>query len=107
MDNNIMERAMLAGWASYGVNLEKITDNFDIYISVPEHSEHVNVNGEEMAGNFLASRIQRTLREQTKKKIIVKYRIRIGENWTKKMGDEAILKSLKETDSLYFLEDLI
>lgn len=106
MDNNSMVKSMMAGWASFGIKVDKIADNFDIYISVPEHAEEVDAHGNEMAGQHLASRIQKTLRELTHKKIVVRYKAREGEYWTKQMSKDAMAQSIKESDPFNFLEDI-
>lgn len=81
--------AMLESWAEFGVKIESVQEtdeSLTVYISVPEHSDWINADGEEMAGMFLASRFKTVMIEMGFKRLTVKAKIRTGENWTKEMG---------------------
>ena len=84
---------MLIGWASFGIRLDKVDDSTrptTIYITVPEHSEEHDVDGNEMSGSHLAKRIKETLQESTKGEFIVKFKINKGQMWTKEDSRQAI-----------------
>lgn len=84
---------MLIGWASFGIKLDKVDDSGRstvIYITVPEHSEEHDVNGDEMSGRHLAKRIKETLPESTQVEFIVKFKINKGQMWTKEDSRQAI-----------------
>ena len=86
---------MLIGWASFGIRLDKVDDSTrptTIYITVPEHSEEHDVDGNEMSGSHLAKRIKETLQESTKVEFVVKFKINKGQMWTKE-NSRQVLKS--------------
>ena len=88
----------MISWAGYGIKVERQNKTFDtleIYISVPEHSFRLNVHQEEMSGKFLAERFKEVLRDMGLKCLVVKFRIRQGEYWTKEMADTAELDMRK------------
>lgn len=88
---------MLLGWASFGIKLDKVDDSGRptvIYITVPEHSEEHDVDGNEMSGSHLAKRIKETLQESTKVEFIVKFKINKGQMWTKENSRQAIRTGL-------------
>ena len=84
---------MLLGWASFGIKLDKVDDSTrptTIYITVPEHSEEHDVDGNEMSGSYLAKRIKEILQETTKVEFIVKFKINKGQMWTKEEGKKRV-----------------
>ena len=88
---------MLIGWASFGVKLDKVDDSGRptvIYITVPEHSEEYDVNGDEMSGRHLAKRIKEILPESTNVEFIVKFKINKGQMWTKENSRQALKTGL-------------
>jgi len=83
---------MLITWAGLGLEIEKHNETpeyLEIYISVPETSYHTNVNKEQMAGMVLAKRFKTAMNDMGLKKLIVKSRIRKGDNWTKEKAKHA------------------
>jgi hypothetical protein len=79
----------MSAFASYGLTVDRINDEkTEVWISVPENSEHVNAEGVAMAGECLAKRISEMLKE-FRMPMKVHYRIRKGENWTKEQGEHA------------------
>lgn len=80
-----MSKVFLITWYSQGVEIDK-TEYRDgvpyIFISVPQTSHNKHKSGKEMAGDFLARRFKEVLKEMTTYDPVVKYRIRIGDNWT-------------------------
>ena len=71
--------------AGFGITIdhEEETDiSYSIWISVPEHSYHKDVNGNEMAGDYLARRMKTMLKEQGVKNLTVYAKIRKGVYWT-------------------------
>lgn len=89
--------AMLLGWASFGIKLDKVDDSGRptvVYITVPEHSEEYDVNGDEMSGSHLAKRIKETLQESTKVEFIVKFKINKGQMWTKENSRQVLKTDL-------------
>jgi len=89
---------MMLALASLGLRIEKTQENIEdlvVYISVPERSYHKNEKGEEMSGMSLAKRFKTTMTKIGIKRLTVKSRIRIGENWTKEMAEAAELEMRK------------
>lgn len=87
-----MSNVFLLTWAEMGVTIDKEVEtdtSYTLYISVPEHSYHKDVNGNEMAGIYLARRIKTTLTEACVINLTVKCKIRTGDNWTKEKALEA------------------
>lgn len=83
---------MLITWASLGLRIEKSNEtpeHLEIYISVPETSYHLNINKEQMAGMTLAKRFKTVMNDMGIKKLVVKSRIRKGDNWTKEKAKAA------------------
>lgn len=94
----VIGEAMMISWAGYGIRIERQNETFDaleIYISVPEHSFHLNAYQEEMAGKLLAKRFKEVIQDMGIKRLIVRFRIRQGEYWTKEMADTAELDMRK------------
>lgn len=86
--------AMMITWTGFGIKIEQqneTQESLEIYISVPEHSFDFNVKREEMAGKILAKRFKTILTDMGVKRLVLKYRIRQGEYWTKEMKDRAEL----------------
>lgn len=84
--------AMMISWAGFGVIIEhekETEDRLEISISVPEHSYAYSNDGREMSGDALAVRFKTIMSEMGVKRLIVKYRIRSGENWTEGMRKQA------------------
>lgn len=78
--------------AGMGIVIERENEDgnhLTVWISVPETADHVDAHGNEMAGAFLAKRMKTSLTNLGVKNLIVKYRIRKGEHWTKQMGKDA------------------
>ena len=83
---------MLIVWAGLGLQIEKhneTTEYLEIYISVPETSYHTNAHKEQMAGAVLAKRFKTVMNDMGLKKLIVKSRIRKGDNWTPEKAKNA------------------
>lgn len=88
--NKLMGKAFLITLAESGVIIEsdKISDDRieTLYISVPEHSYQRNAKGEEMSGRILAKRVREMFTDLGMGTIIIKWKTRKGENWTKELG---------------------
>lgn len=86
---------MVVGLQSYGVifegNEEKDDGTLVVKISVPETSYHVNAKGQEMAGDVLAKRAKKALKQDCKiSNLVLLSRVRKGEHWTKEQSDAVI-----------------
>lgn len=71
--------------AGYGITIdhEEETDtSYSLWISVPEHSYQKDVDGNEMAGDYLARRVKTMLKEFGVKNLTVYAKIRKGVYWT-------------------------
>lgn len=86
-------------WREFGLAIEKEKESIDgleVYISVPEDSYKVNAHGEKMCGMFLAKRFKQVLVEMGVKRLTVRSRIRIGEQWTTEKAEQANIKARQE-----------
>lgn len=91
--------AMLITWYGFGLTIDKELESQEellLYVSVPEKSYKYDVHNNEMSGDYLAKRFKEILTEMGVKRLKVKYRIRMGEYWTKDMGDSAMLMMKKK-----------
>lgn len=96
---NITNASVLTQFAYYGIKFEKDVidrERCTIYISVPEHSEIINSCGIEMAGQMMGVICKDTLAEFCGLKLPIKCKVRKGEFWTKKIGEEAKETARKE-----------
>lgn len=87
-----MANIYLITWAEMGITVDKEVEtdtSYSLYISVPEHSYHKDVNGIEMAGKHLATRIKTSLIEMGVQNLSVMFKVRAGDNWTKEKALEA------------------
>lgn len=85
------EGAMIA-FAGMGVQFEDWKENDNQvtqYISVPETSDHIDSNGNELAGAILAKTVKRGMTKVGIMNLTVKYRIRQGDHWTDQKRNEA------------------
>lgn len=83
---------MMITWAWFGLRIERVnesTDELELYISVPEHSDHMDAKRQEMSGSHLAKRFKTALTDMGVKRLTVKSRTRKGEHWTESMAKEA------------------
>lgn len=93
MNNNIIALSVIIAMAGFGIeieNAEETENNNIMYISVPERSQLKDINGEEMSGKNLAVRVKEKLNDSNTKKLIVKFKVRKGEFWTKEHEQRAI-----------------
>jgi len=86
---------MVVGLQSYGVSFEGNEEKDDgtlvVKISVPETSYHINARGQEMAGDVLAKRAKKALKQDCKiSNLVLLSRVRKGEHWTKEQSDAVI-----------------
>ena len=87
-----MANIYLITWAEMGITVDKKVEtdtSYSLYISVPEHSYNKDVDGNEMAGKHLATRIKTTLTEMGVQNLSVMFKVRAGDNWTKEKALEA------------------
>lgn len=91
-DYNNMYIGFMAAMATFGSVIDKIEgtaiDNLTYFISVPETSDHKDVNGMELSGMALAKRLKYFMRT-ARIPGVLKVKIRKGEHWTKAKGKEA------------------
>lgn len=81
-------------WAGFGIVIEnqhETPEALEVWVSVPEHSYQIDAGGKEMAGEFLASRFKKKMADLGVKRLVVKFRVRAGEFWTREMRDKAEL----------------
>ena len=86
-------------WREFGLAIEKEKESIEgleVYISVPEDSYKVNANGEKMCGMFLAKRFRQVIVEMGVKRLTVRARIRIGEQWAPEKAEQANIKARQE-----------
>ena len=99
IDRAMIGKVALITWARFGVKIEKVnelSETLEIFISVPEHSYHCNVNGKEMSGAFLARRFKTALADFGVDNAHVKFRIRSDESWTEDMAYNAEAAARKQ-----------
>ena len=91
-------RSIYIAWKQLGITIDHISETTcktEIWISVPETSDEINVEGNQMAGMVLARRIKETLGEMGARNIVLKAKIRPGDHWTKEKsyaaGHEALV----------------
>ena len=91
MNNDMLGKAMLITYAQMGVQIDKF-DNTDAGIiflfTVPRSSWECDVNGKEMSGKHLASRVKHTLEDLGMVFADIRYAIR-NEHWDKAKGEAA------------------
>ena len=86
-------------WREFGLTIEREKESIEgleVYISVPEDSYKTNAHGEKMCGMFLAKRFKQVLVEQGVKRLTVRARVRVGEEWTPEMAEQANIKARQE-----------
>ena len=86
-------------WREFGLVIEREKESIDgleVYISVPEDSYKINARGEKMCGMCLAKRFKQVLVEQGVKRLTVRARVRVGEEWTPEMAEQANIKARQE-----------
>lgn len=94
-----MGKGILLGLAGMGVKIEDMQDSYDelyIKVSVPEFTDHVDVRGNEMAGNLLVKRLKKKL-SFIHPNLRLEGVIRKGETWTdadKKVAEEDMKRQL-------------
>lgn len=101
--DSIIAKSFLATWAEFGMEIDNFKGSMKfptIYISVPESSEYLNKDGQQMAGEVLAKRIKELCNGMGRGNFNLKYRVRRGEHWTKQMG-KAALAEKSEMIGLY------
>lgn len=106
MTSDTMNQVVRITWAGHGVFVDEESPGTNppyIKFSVPEHSFHRNVNGIEMAGDFLAKRIKQTAIESgfpANTKFM--YKIRQKDNWTEanKNQAEVAMRACFQTGSM-------
>ena len=102
-----LSKIIVSTLKSFGVKIndfKETPEGATLYITVPEYSEFFNAQGKEMSGYNLAKRIQQIFDEMLDKPIKVRYKIRLGEFWTKVEGDAIIRAScgnLTKWESIY------
>lgn len=99
IDRAMIGKVALITWAKFGIKIEKVNESSEtteIFISVPEHSYHCNVNGEEMSGAFLARRFKTVLTDFGVDNAYIKFRIRSDESWTEDMAYNAEAAARKQ-----------
>ena len=93
------ERPEIYGWVVYGLTPEKFVvidpHNLDIYISVPEHSDFLNEDGTEIAGDYLAKEFNKMLKSRGIHNYTLKCSIRRGTRW--RMDDYERVSLVLET----------
>lgn len=94
MSNANIGLVALVTWAGYGVQIlktEDLPEQCTMWISVPEKSYKMNARNEMMAGKNLAARFKTVFEEMTgkAKKIVIKFKVREGENWTEADAEKA------------------
>ena len=85
-------RAIYIAWKQLGITIDHVSETTcktEIWISVPETSDEINVEGKQMAGMVLARRIKETLTEMGVRNLTVKVKIRKGDHWSTKDGERA------------------
>jgi hypothetical protein len=94
-----MGNVVLLALTELGVRIEnslETQESLTLYISVPEHSYRLNADDEEMSGKALAKRVKEVLADMGVKRLILKYKTRSGEYWTKEMSEQALLAVRKK-----------
>lgn len=80
-------------WTEKGVQIERVDESpalLQVWISVPEHSWCKAADGNEMAGDYLARRFKTVMTEMGVKRLLLRARTRVGDNWTKEKGEAAV-----------------
>lgn len=89
--------SMIIVLAGLGVNILKTNDTpekLTIWITVPKTSTKVDVNGNEMAGEFLAKRIKKNFTEMGMKRLELRYKV-LDIDWDDQKGAEAEIEMKK------------
>ena len=97
--DKIMNMVIVRSLHEHGVIIDKIDETKDIpifYISVPEFSYRKNVDGNDVANKYLASKFKETITMKGGK-CEVKMKVRKNEYWTESMANTAI----SEFDKMY------
>lgn len=93
-----MGEAVMLTMAQMGlklVNQIETQESLEIWVTVPETSYEVDVDGIQMAGMHLAKRYKETLEMLGLKRLTVKAKIRKGDHWTKEKSEAANLEMRK------------
>ena len=78
---SIENKAIVAGILASGVEIDYMTNEEEIYISVPKTSEMIHQDGEMLAGDKLAKRTKEILEKALHHSVKVHYKIR-NDHWT-------------------------
>ena len=84
---DIANKALVAGIFASGVEIDYMSNEEEIYISVPKTSEMTHKDGEMLAGDKLAKRTKEMLEEALHHNVKVHYKIR-NEHWTNQKYDQ-------------------